>query len=402
MSNEQTAATPEAALVPADPRKGGTSASSAHADELCKGRFKAQKGQPQVVTEDASFGTAVHEALRTGDPSKLEREALSVYESCSEIREQVLDKFFGPDRPKVKFTLEHRFECKVLATPNDTSANPVRYHHSGQVDLLARVGGRALIIEYKALPGEVASSPSNKQLRDQVVLAARTLMLEEVGTAVIQPLVTHTPDICLYDKESIKKSEQEMFVRVRNSNGANPPRTPNPVSCKFCLAKPECDEYQKWVSGIIPESLSSSLGLPVSQWTPEMRSRFCEVRGVARKWLDECEDAMKAAIKADPASVPGWTVGEGRTLSEVNDPQELFNRFVAIGSDFAKSENTELHADAVLLPLYMQCLKLKKGEFDTVLRKVTGMKGKALAAKLDELLSGITTEKQTAGSLERV
>jgi len=62
--------------------------------------------------------------------------------------------------------------------------------HSGQIDSFHVLGKRALIVEYKMLPGEVPDSPRNLQLRDQAVLLKFNVPeLEEIGTVVVQPLV---------------------------------------------------------------------------------------------------------------------------------------------------------------------------------------------------------------------
>lgn len=369
-------------------RRNWTSASNAAADKRCEGRHIAQRGLVDTPSDDAAFGNAIHDALATGKTDKLDTQQLNIYESHVAITDKLMDKVFGTDKVKAEIFKERRWWCNVLANHGSKDPKPVRFEHSGQSDFLARIGKKALIVDYKSLPGDVAAAANNEQLRDLTVLAAGNLGLDEVYTAINQPLITHDPDVCVYNVEAIKKAEQEMFVRVRASNSPSAKRTANEVSCKFCLAKFTCSEFQAWAAPLLPETTSVA-GVPVAQWTPEQRAHFCNMKGVAQKWLDDCTNEMKRLVKADPNAVPGWTLKDGQVRESVNDVQELHGRFTALNEE-AKTA------------LFLECVSVKKGELETIVRKVTSLKGKALAAKLEELLEGIVDRKQCESSLARV
>ena len=374
-----------------DERKGWTSASNAAADKRCAGRHQAQCGMPDIVTADATFGTRIHDALAKQDPAGLMGEELSIYESCNEITDKLMTQAFGSEVKKANIVRERRYWCGVLAFPGDKSPKPRRYQHSGKVDFFARVGQRGLIIEFKTLPGELDESPTNDQLRDQVVLVARNAALDEVVTAINQPLVTHSPVPTLYVKEHIDQAEQEMYERVRASHNPQAKRTANAVSCKFCKARFDCVEREQWSASMLP-STTAVVGTPINQWSPEQRAAYCAIRGPAKKWLEDCDQFIKKGIKEEPNFVPGFTLKEGNTRREVNDPQELLNRLSAL------LKPGELTTEE-LLNLYMGCINVRKGDLDGLLRKVTGLKGKALAAKMESILSGIVDEKQNDSSV---
>jgi len=256
------------------------------------------------------------------------------------------------------------------------------------------------VVEYKCLPGDVASSPTNKQLRDQAVLISGNLLVHEVYTAVNQPLVSHTPDLCLYNKEALKQAEQEMFVRVRNSNNPDATRTAGEKQCQFCLARSDCAEYQQFAQSLIPAP-ATMFGVPVKDWTDEQRAKFMDGKRVAQRWLDESYSELKVLIGEFPGCVPGYKMGVGDEVKTVKDPQELFRRFVEVGRDFATNENAEMHADHVLLPFFMQCVKVGKGDFEALVRKVTGFKGKKLKACTDAMMDGIVDVSRKEGSIEK-
>lgn len=366
-----------------DERRGCTSASNALSDSLCEGRHQAQKGIPQPPeTEDARFGKMVHEALATGDTSKLDGSQLSIYDQSVEIRTKVIEDFFGPDALKAKRFIEQRLWCVVKAPESKQS-----YEHSGQPDLVVRFGPKALVLEYKTLPGDVPEGPANLQLRDQVVLASGAYMVKSIGAAVIQPLVTHSPSVVMYDEASIKRSEAEMFARVIKSNSPNAKRTAGPTQCQFCLARHTCKEYMQMVSKSVPTTTMSELSLvSVKDWTPEQRATFCERYPVAAKWIEECRQQIKTLIKESPDAVPGFKLEEGNKVRTVTNLNELHGRFLAAGG--ATKD-------------FLSCMKLGMGNFETALRAATKLKGKALNAKVEELLTGIVEFKQNDSSITR-
>lgn len=252
-----------------------TSASSAQADSLCPGRHLAQRGIPDEPTDASSFGNRIHAALaaRKGDGLTVEEE--SIYESCLEIERKVLLKYFGPEVANAvpHPSVEQRYWIQW--------ADGLR--HSGQVDVAYRKATKALIIDWKSLAGEVKESPSNMQLRDQACLVDwNTPLLAEVATVIIQPLVTHDPDICVYTKADLAMSREEMYRRVAASNSQSSPRMPGEAQCKYCKAKSRCPEYSRWSTSMValPKSL---VDIPVLDWTPDQRRQFCDAFDIAQR-----------------------------------------------------------------------------------------------------------------------
>lgn len=384
-----------------DSRRGWTSASNAAADRECEGRHQAQVGIPDTSSEDALFGQQIHDALHKGSPEGLKPEQVNLYEQHQDITEKLMQQFFGPDRDAAIIVKETRYWCNVSEKPGGKGE---RLRHSCRVDLVARHMTRVLIVEYKSLPGDVTEPSKNEQLRDQGVLVAGNFGIKEnceIGTAVNQPLITHSPEICIYRPEDLKIAEQQMFDRIRKSNDPNAKRRAGVVQCKFCKAKSTCKEYEVWAESLMPAS-TKVVGLPTSEWTPDMWVYFLESRSVAKKWIEDCEAEAKRRLEADPTSIPGWKLEEGATQSVISDPQELFTRFCAVGQDWANKENAEMSHVHTLTPLFMDCVKINKTDFQALFRKITGLKGKELAKKFTDLLAGITEDKQNKPSLGKM
>lgn len=375
--DKAVAAVETAAETLMDERGGWTSASNAPSDALCPGRHLAQRGLPDVDTEDSNFGTQIHEALKLGDSKGLDSDQLSIYDGCEEITNKLILEKFGINATKVERVKERRFWWR---------SGDGKLHHSGQVDLLVKLGEEALIVEYKTLPGEVEGAATNEQLRDQVAMAAGSLKLKEVDVAVVQPLVSYNPTVCRYDVLSIARAQIDMVNRVKASNDPSSKRVAGQAQCKYCKARFTCKEYHSLVTVSAPVSMSS-LVIPVDQWTPSQRALFCERMPIAQKWLEECKQQLKRMLKDNPEAIPGWKLGEGKLRKPITNPSELHSRFIANGG------TTEQ---------FLACVTIGKGDLEKQVREFSQLKGKGLKAKIDELLAGIVDEKRDEPSLEEV
>lgn len=372
-------------------RKGWTSASNAAADSLCAGRHGAQIGLPDSKSEDAASGQAVHDALRTGDTSKLTVDQRDIHDSCKAIEVKTIAAVFGENVKVVSFR-EERYWCKIAVTPGNVGVG-VTLEHSGQVDVVHRAGTRALIIDYKTLQGDVADSPSNLQLRDLACLVKGHFgVVDQVATVIIQPLVTHSPEVCMYEEADLKRAEGDMFSRVAASNAPNALRAAGELQCKFCLAKSKCAAYTAWVGAMIPgsgvEPVVKELifQMAMESWTPPQRAIAAGLLSPAGKALDDIKEFLKAGLEQDPAFVPGWVLKPGNKQEKITDPQACFDRFAAMGGK---------------LDAFMGTVTVGKTRLKEAVNAVTGNVGKKLDGELVKLTEGIVTVTNNASSLSK-
>lgn len=373
-------------------RQGWTSASNALADSLCPGRHMAQAGLPDVETKYATSGSRVHLAL--ADPTAVEvtqnftPAERDIYEACREVEKAKVLEFFpdsgqesGPDR-RMKVFREHRYWCTFQGPDGRT------YKHSGKLDVLYRQSLRALIVEYKTLPGDVPDSPRNLQLRDQMELAWGNLVtVEEIGVVVVQPLVTRDPQICVYRPADRLVAQRQMFERIVASNQPDAPRIAGDVQCNYCKAKLQCAAYQKFASQMAPPALLPVLEVPIASWTPQQRSQVMNALKAFEKFSDEIKEHIKTGLGSDPEFCPGWTLKPGAMRESISDPQKCFERFAALGGK---------------LEQFMESVNVGKMALKAAVQSATGTKGKALEKKMAELLDGIVEQSRTAPSLKKV
>lgn len=366
-----------------DERRGCTSASNAQYDMDCPARHLRQKNIPEPPeSQDAFSGRFLHKMLADSsnktEMDKLTVEQRDMFDSIRSIEKALVKRVFQSDNPRMAVIRERRLWCKV---PNGQNGF---FEHSGQPDVIFRMGDSALILEYKVLKGDIPSAPYNMQLRDQAVLVFGNVpALAHIYAAVIQPMVSHSPELAVYNAESLKRAEREMFDRVRASNNPAAAAHPTERACKFCKAKEICQEYNRWAGATVPGMLTL-LDVPVADWTPAQRGIFCRQFPIAQKWLDECKEACRAILENNPFGVEGFTLRPGTKRESITDPQKVFSRFLGLGGT---PED------------FMPCVSITKGKLRTVLAKVSGGKGKALDNAMTTLTEGCTETKTSAPTI---
>lgn len=378
--------------VAPDPRKGATSASNAAADAACGGRHLAQAGLTKAKSDDAIAGSTIHAALATGNTSKLSRAETETHDACKAIALKLVVEFFGAGVTPTVFA-EQRFWGAFGPKGKE-------FPHSGQADVVFRHGVKALILDYKSLAGEVAENPKNLQLRDLAVLVWGNLPpISEVGVAIVQPLVTHSPDICVYGDADLKRSEQEMGARITASNNPQSPRSAGELQCKFCLAKTKCASYSAWTGSLLPVKaaedaliIQTAFQIAMAEWGPEQRASVAAVLSPAGKALEEIKDFLKEGLAKDAAFVPGWELKPGAKRETIVDAQVCFDRTVALMPGATPEEKTKA---------FMGCVAVAKGKLKDQVHAGSGEKGKALDATMARLLEGIVESSQNSPSLKK-
>ena len=363
------------------------------ADSLCPGRHLAQRGLPDVKGEWAESGSRIHADLadcpREGIqilPS-LKLEEREMFDSCREIEKKKVAEFFGAEHPPMK-VIRERPDGSTRLWGKFPQNGGTFLEHSAQLDVVFRAGTRALICEYKTLIGDVPESSRNLQLRDQAVLfRGNTPLIEEIGTVVIQPLVTHDPEICLYTRPDIDRAERDMWARIAQSNDPSSLRVSGEEQCKWCLAKSRCVGHNRWAGSMLPITNQDLFTVAMADWSPAQRALAAAALSPARKMLDQIAEFLKAGCEADPAFIPGWTLKPGNKCETITNPQTCFERFIALGGTSKK---------------FMEIIIVTKGKLREIVSDLTGARGKALDSAIATLTEGIVEVKQDAPSLKKV
>lgn len=371
-----------------------TSASNAAADNACGGRHLAQRGIPDRPSDDSKRGSRIHAALATqmaspGDShinrkqlDALNLEERETYDACKQIEAKLVSQYFGQKLPEeLRVVREQRFWTKLNSGQQEIA-------HSGQADVVWTSPGKALVLDFKTLASDVPESPRNLQLRDLACLVRGSLHPQaEIAVAIVQPYVTHKPELCVYSPADLDRATQEMFQRILRSNNPQSKRVAGELQCKFCKAKSRCPEYQHWAGQMTPPAMLNILGVPLAQWTGQQCAQAANALGPCLKFLDEVKEELKTRLEKDPASVPGWTLQPGAKRETITNAQGVFDRFAGLGGKVEQ---------------FMGCITVGKAKLREAVNSVTGAKGKALDAAMDTLTKDCVQVTEGAPSLKRV
>ncbi|MDE2104215.1 MAG: DUF2800 domain-containing protein [Patescibacteria group bacterium] len=248
--------------------------------------------------------------------------------------------------------------------------------HSGKPDRIVINGDTALMVDWKTGRNEAMVSPRNFQLRDLAVLVAANFGVRRVHVALIQPWVTMQPEVCTYELEDLLSAQRLLEQRIRASNNPNSPRLPGDRQCQYCRAKAQCPEF---LAGSLPVKPEAAAPEPVKAGIENLSNdRLGAFLAIVRLAEETATAEVRRRVEAGEA-VNGWILKPGRETEKITDAQTVFNRALAAGIT-----QQSFVAD---------CITVGKTALKTALKTAPGAKGKALDAKLDELLAGATETK---------
>ena len=369
-------------IIELDERGGWTSASNAQYDLLCAARHLKQAAvpDPEKRTKDAAAGDRLHLALLKRDPTGLSTDERDRYEATCVLEDKLVADYFGEHSDKARRTAlrEVRFWLKI-GTPTGKLLK-----HSGKPDVVYRYLTKAMVLDYKSLYGDIPASQENMQLCDLAVLVrGHFVLIDEVAVAIIQPALSSSPDVCYYNKEQLARAEAALFERVAKNNDPAQEPVAGELQCRYCRAKKYCGAYNRFAGNLVP-GMMALLEVPAVNWTPAQRAEFLDKRKIAQQWLDDRADEIKAILEKDPDGAPGYKLKPGAVREAINNPQQVFERFVGLGGTPEK---------------FMPCITITKARLKEQVAVITGAKGKGLQGAMDTLLDGCVTRAVSAPSI---
>jgi len=370
------ATTPE--LI-ADERERLPSASSMERLALCPGSFllEAQHGE-KTTTADADLGNRIHEWL-AWKRVPLAPEEQELADTCNEQTKRLFDEWSDSHRGAVNFDTVR--EVRIWAR----DADGLERTWSGKPDFVAIIEcadgkRRALVVDYKTGRGDVTQAAGNMQLRALAVLVAEEYSVQEVRVAIVQPLAGR-PTVCDYDDIALAVAYVEINAIVRRAMTPGQERKPNPSACKYCSAKAACPEGRN-LALAMAQPLPRNFGAILL--TPEEMAGFLHAARAAEAIIESVRDKARRMLEADEKAIPGWRLKPGVARESITDPQKVFDRVAALGATPER---------------FLGAVTVAKGKLESIVRELTGEKGKALKARLDDILDGATETKHSAPSL---
>ena len=353
------------------------SASGAERYSLCRASFLMEQkhGEKDPDTTEADMGTRIHAAL-AGEAVALTAEEEAIAEKARDIESRALLEYFN-DWPIVAKVREERLWYRDPLT--------LTRSWSGQPDLVVlemHKESRAAVIDYKSLWGTHTEAPSNLQLRCLAVLVAVEYGIENVRVILVQPNGWPKYTVADYGPQELRQAEDEIATLMEDVQREGHPRTPSAKACRYCRARHVCPEAIAAASAVttLPRE-GTEIALP-----PEAIAAFLERIPLVESVVEAVKAKAKRMLEADPNAIPGWRLKPGTERETITDIGTVFSRFTEAGGTQEQ---------------FTQAVSITKSALTETVRSVTGLKGKALNAKIADLVAGCVTTTTTAPSLEK-
>jgi Protein of unknown function (DUF2800) len=362
-----------------DDRLGLPSASEMHRNKECSGNriftlSLREKGflRSEKLTPEAKLGDRIHASLE-GDPEELERKAKEIRESCHHLASRAARQFFRQQQTTI--TYEHRLWYQIAGTP----------FFSGRPDRVYAHPSRLLDVNFKTGRGDEDEAALNYQLRTEVVLLDDAYpSVDEIGVAIIQPLVTHSPEIAIYDREARHAALLEILDIVDQTFWTE---TRRPGShCRFCPARafcPEAREYSvKWPIQVNVDAL------PIGQDGAEMLARVKIAKGL----LNSMEEAFKEIVQENPKAIPGWWISKGKDMRAINSWRKAIEIIEGLAGEMEEAGRSE----KILRALDM--LTIPIGKLEAFAHNELELNSRTF----EKLFESVISHKQSQGTLEPI
>lgn len=354
-----------------DERNGKPSASSIERLSLCAGSFNICAGIRETSSSTAERGNRIHAILARDKVENQTADEKASAATCAELAENVIETTIGvPIGDCDEVWREHRLWSSDL-------------RFSGKPDLVVIQGLNALIVDYKTGGGSVADASGNIQLRALAVLVLQNTSrkLDKVTVCIIQPMAAQRITVCSYGKADLVMATDEVYAIIASAEDSGAVRHAGVVQCKYCPARTRCPEANEEVKALaVTLDNSAAAQLTVTQLAVAL-DRCEQVESV----IEAIREEAKARLQFGEA-IAGWRMKAGIERETISDATTVMSRFLA-------EEGTEA--------AFLTTVSVGKGALKVKLGEATGLKGKQLDAKMDELLNGCAEVNITKPSLAR-
>lgn len=344
---------------------------------LCPGSLAMEEGLPNVESEWSAEGTLLHHAAATGDMTGLTPEQEEIVKEKLVVRDQFLESlgFHG---------------CKIgVEVELGYFREPRKALFWSHADLVVANESVAAVIDYKFGYEEVDAPELNEQLGVYIACVAERVKVNEYYGLIIPRFGKPAPPV-KYTRDEIP-ALREIIQEVYDACTPTAPRTPGLKQCAYCKG---------FQLGLCKESIAMAMN-PVNKFSakllanpgqvlqslkPDDRTKLFDAFAMADKLRKTFVAAVKPMIERDSEFVPGYKLSrEGETRTKVTDMLALERRM----------------QDELGMTCLDVCTISNKALTDVV-RDTTGLKGKALSERVEQLVAGLVDTTPVERSLERI
>ena len=389
--------------APQDPRRGVPSASAIGRIEACPASHQMALLAGDNSGKWSKYGDAIHEALATGDASKLDAAQFETFEMCNEQLEWMLSEWAGDDEIMAIHRDSKRLGLTtiggVVEVTDETTAKLVNTALADVIALKFSKADQALhffIADHKTLRGEVPEAADNPQLRNLAVLVAKRFRCVAGRVCIIQPWAGK-PTLADFDQTSLVRATEWLHHILEVESNATPDDRKAGTHCHYCPANSNCSTFRQLATSPVEamtrflptddKTARAALFARAMELDADTLAGFVKHLRLVGWWSAAIEGAAKKRAESDVEFQRFYRLKPGSPREKIIDVQAVFTRSCELGVAPAN---------------FSAACSITKTELKGLIAGATGLKGKALETKMAEVLQGATESKETAPQLEEV
>jgi hypothetical protein len=368
-----------------DERRGVPSCSGLERLEACPPSFSMEQGMSDVTGEDAASGTRIHRWLETEAPEDWNALSADEQDTATRCLDQANDlaSLVGPVRFKYR---ELRLGLDIGGGVHSPKEAPARiYRVTGKADLVCVGDDTTLVIDYKTGRGEQSAAAENRQLRGLAVFAGRYFPPKRVVVAVVQPWAGQ-PSVAEYDSAALDRASAWLANLLEEARRTTHEDASAGDHCQYCRAKPVCPAFR--AAALAPVQTLTSTPLPADddakkaalfarsmEIPAETLGALLDQRRLLGWYVSAIEGAARKRID-EGENIPGWALKATNPRESITNVGKVWEHLQPLGcsaGDFAAA------------------CTMTKTALNPLVRKVTGTKGRELAAAMAGVLEGAVT-----------
>lgn len=312
---------------------------------------------------DSEAGDRVHEileAMASGKPlAEFDRKEVRIAEDMWATVQEILTKTFGENLSEVDFHIEQRF---WFLDPEGNDAA------SGKFDLIAVSESRrlAVVLDYKTGFNDVPQGKANWQLLTGAVLIAIDTDVDRVVVGIVERNGYCKPELVTGSDINRALTEIDMALARKHEDPFVVGFRPSDSNCMYCPCRLECPRLRYDMVSL--QGPTNAEMLIATAPTPRLSEfiRQCESVALISK---AAKAEMEARLNSGETD-QHFYLGSSAPKRQINNAQKVAKALIAEGA----SVDDALGAMSMTL-----------GAAEETLRAATGLKGKALKERLNEI-----------------
>jgi len=285
-----------------------------------------QKMPPRLGGDAADQGTLCHNAMAMllEDPSLEIKSVLGMKYNDQVMTAELIDEKIIPAMAALnEIDPDGDMEYRVESHVNFGDLLPGVF---GSADLIGRINGRAVVLDWKFGRGEV-DVEENEQLLFYAAAAMRTKGLEwafenvsEIECVIVQPPAVKRWTTTV---ARVKQFERDLIAAVTTSAHSYAPLNVGD-HCRYCPAKPICPQ--------MTGAAERALKVQIKNLDPAQIGEYLATADLIERWVTDLRELAHQILESGEP-VPGYKLVSKRATRQWTNESDAYKKLLALGVD---------------------------------------------------------------------